>query len=645
MAKISAFVGHSFLPEDEAVVRKFTDFFDQIAKSHDFDWVHATEPRPDDVASKVLDLIEGRNLFIGICTPNERVAKANHFTSVLLGNQLKIQKEDLQSKTSDWIIQEIGLAIGRRMKIIILLQGDVRKPGSLQGNIEYISFDRNAIEKSFSNILAMITSLQGSSVSAVRASETSSVSTASGEDHEEELDHNIEEPNESWDELKFDFEYFKAVILKEPERAKVISEAWLGRVGSDPEASAIWEASCLLIKTQHTNENHLSVLVSIADKYPKNVKIQKSLARAYEHFEDYERARERLQVSLVDSKDNAEKRGTLTALATVCQKLGDTNGVESAVSEMSALIESSNDEKDFLSTLEELAAWHCDNKMLKLAMKERELEIDPSDTQKRFQLAYAHSQNDNNSLTMYHYEKIPRAQRDPATWNNLGAIYQTFSLPGMSVSALQTAAKEGETLAMSNLAEKLISAGFLKEAQMELLCAKDINNAHKNVAKAQVRLDSIPSEEEENKAMKLEGASELSQFLSEVGHCTWQPMPSELGGTWIDEEVSLVVSKEKDRFTAKGSYQKNQTVNALAAAIAGTSEKSVDTFDVTVSGRLIGSVLVGEYTTERRRNPLKPMTLLDAFPKKKDFIAVCDPERHKLRCLVDKELREFEVTD
>jgi len=105
MGKISAFVGHSFLQEDEGAVRKFTDFFDGIAKGLDFDWIHATEPRPEDVAAKVLELIEGRNLFIGICTPNERVAKENRFTNPYWGKHLKIKNEDLESKTSDWIIQ------------------------------------------------------------------------------------------------------------------------------------------------------------------------------------------------------------------------------------------------------------------------------------------------------------------------------------------------------------------------------------------------------------------------------------------------------------------------------------------------------------------------------------------------------------
>ena len=213
----------------------------------------------------------------------------------------------------------------------------------------------------------------------------------------------------------------------------------------------------------------------------------------------------------------------------------------------------------------------------------------------------------------------------------------------MSVSAYQAAANQGETLAMSNLSERLMSAGFLKEAQNELQRAKDIDSAHENVAISQVRLDAIPSDEKKNKANKLEGAPELSQFLSAVGHFIWQTMPSEIGKTWIDNEVSLVVSKENDRVVAKGSYQRNQTDNAFA--MTGSAEKSPDIYDVTVSGQFIGSVLVGEYTSERRWNKLSSVSLFGSLSNKQDFLAIFDPERSTLRCLVGKDLKEFEVRD
>jgi hypothetical protein len=71
----------------------------------------------------------------------------------------KVNRTALAWKTSDWIIQEIGLALGKGLDLMLLVENGVRSPGGLQGNVEYIPFDRASPEKSFSKILDMITAL------------------------------------------------------------------------------------------------------------------------------------------------------------------------------------------------------------------------------------------------------------------------------------------------------------------------------------------------------------------------------------------------------------------------------------------------------------------------------------------------------
>lgn len=69
MNKLNAFVGHSFAEEDDGVVRAFLKYFDQVKKMNiGFDWEHAEAAEPKELAEKVLNLIEDKNLFIGICT-------------------------------------------------------------------------------------------------------------------------------------------------------------------------------------------------------------------------------------------------------------------------------------------------------------------------------------------------------------------------------------------------------------------------------------------------------------------------------------------------------------------------------------------------------------------------------------------------
>ena len=105
MTAVRAFIGHSFSDKDKDVVRCFVDYFDTLKGSlPDFDWVHATQPRPDGVPNKVLELIENKNLFIGICTKNERVSKSEKFKNSRFAAKLTIDERDLEWKTSDWCL-------------------------------------------------------------------------------------------------------------------------------------------------------------------------------------------------------------------------------------------------------------------------------------------------------------------------------------------------------------------------------------------------------------------------------------------------------------------------------------------------------------------------------------------------------------
>src|SRR5262245_53965236 len=154
MVAINAFVAHSFTQDDEIVVGKFLKYFDQLSKSEmNFAYVHAEAAEPKVLAEKVKLLLADRNVLIAICTKKERVISPNVLANTLLPRGfLKAPKNEFLWKTSDWIIQEIGLAIGRGLELILLLEEEVQKPGGLQGDLEYISFNRDSPERSFGKI-------------------------------------------------------------------------------------------------------------------------------------------------------------------------------------------------------------------------------------------------------------------------------------------------------------------------------------------------------------------------------------------------------------------------------------------------------------------------------------------------------------
>ena len=104
MAELRAFVGHSFGIDDAILTRKFTDYFDQVSRLvPQFSWTHAEPAEPKPLNEKVLELINDKNLFIGICSKKECTINQSDMHR-LLGNWSRVDRRLLNWKTSDWIV-------------------------------------------------------------------------------------------------------------------------------------------------------------------------------------------------------------------------------------------------------------------------------------------------------------------------------------------------------------------------------------------------------------------------------------------------------------------------------------------------------------------------------------------------------------
>lgn len=161
MEAIKAFVGRSFTDDDAGTVTPILNYLNGLAELHpNFSWQDAEHPEPAVIDAKVFALFKDKNLFIGICTRKERAIADGVLKPLWLRRgSLASDKANFQWKTSDWIIQEIGLAIGLGLDLVLLVEEGVRPPGALQGNIERIPFNRDAPEKCFNKLVQMIASL------------------------------------------------------------------------------------------------------------------------------------------------------------------------------------------------------------------------------------------------------------------------------------------------------------------------------------------------------------------------------------------------------------------------------------------------------------------------------------------------------
>jgi len=290
MTQLRAFVGHSFTHDDENVVRAFLKLLDQVkGMNPGFSWEHAEPAEAKDLAPKVLGLIEDKNLFIGICTRKEAVV--NLTQNATNKKDLKIKEDQLIWKTSDWIIQEIGLAIGRKMDLILLVEEGIRQPGGLQGNHESVSFDRQNPEKAYGKILEMIKSLMP------RAKTVSGQETSIPSSTEQELTQDKKQgdewlqPGPDWLRSDFDYAIFHMIASDETDGVKRISDAYLATEdGTTPENRASWEAHQEYTRLSFGKGGELSKLKELATAHKGNSQIQRYLARGYLEYKENDMA-------------------------------------------------------------------------------------------------------------------------------------------------------------------------------------------------------------------------------------------------------------------------------------------------------------------------------------------------------------------
>jgi hypothetical protein len=294
MSKIAAFVGHSFEETDKSIVRSFTDYFDTIEKMPiGFTWAHAEDAEPKTLSDKVVGMMKAKNLFIGICTARERVVSQGRVTPFPLWNSMFWGRSaEFRLKTSDWIIQEIGLARGLGIDIMILLESGVRRPGGLQGDLNYISFDRDSPSKSFPQILQMLTALTPQT--AVQGSVPSDQEIVT---EKKPMSKPAEEMAAATStpitEDEFDFAVFDAIVKGDTTKEKSLLEAYAtSPLGIDPQSQARFEANALDYRRMLGKGINVSRLQELAATHPSDSEILMILGNAYRSYGDHVKAAE-----------------------------------------------------------------------------------------------------------------------------------------------------------------------------------------------------------------------------------------------------------------------------------------------------------------------------------------------------------------
>jgi hypothetical protein len=116
----TAFVGHSFAEEDAQLIEQIKQFLSKLGVKCD----SGKRAEPKGVSDKVRERIQAAELFVGIFTRRQ-------------------EQKDGSFSTSAWTIEERATALAAGKRLLLFVENGVPDFGGLQGDYEYIPFDRD----------------------------------------------------------------------------------------------------------------------------------------------------------------------------------------------------------------------------------------------------------------------------------------------------------------------------------------------------------------------------------------------------------------------------------------------------------------------------------------------------------------------
>jgi len=234
--------------------------------------------------------------------------------------------------------------------------------------------------------------------------------------------------------------------------------------------------------------------------------------------------------------------------------------------------------------------------------------------------------------------RIPIGKRTAVVWNNLGVAYNKLRMQAKSIEAYRRSEKMGETLAMSNLANKMLDVGFLAEAKLMCEAAVKIENYHENVGYSMSRLKEIPQEESKEEIEVLERAQVVCDFYREFGKALAKDLIYPLANRWIGQRCEMALVIDKKAFNLSGEFERTDSMSFGMSPILTVYGKSTDAPVITkhtieYSGVVKGRAIVGWVSRDRQCAPEKTSSLLSKEEDRTVALMVLSEDGHEIRVL------------
>ncbi len=289
---------------------------------------------------------------------------------------------------------------------------------------------------------------------------------------------------------------------------------------------------------------------------------------------------EALQKSLELSNQFGEKVKTLAMKAEALIKIGEQ---DQAVEELGQMLYKAPDDRRVLEELwHALAGVYKSQGELELhaTAVHRVAELAGNNASKWFRAAFAYSEVEADHLTIpvvqcYRMCLFFDSDHEYAK-NNLGVLLQRQKMPILAASHYEAAAKLGNTLAMGNLAQNYLRAGFVEDAEAQLRQAEERPSQDEKVASVKAEIASDRSDENKRFESLSDAGSRAGEFLTRYVRARTKPSDG-LSTEWFRNEQAIEVVVKGDEFLAAwsvGSYRGGRRFRGTrcGAALVGAFE-------------------------------------------------------------------------
>lgn len=571
------FIGHSFEDKDSVVISKFLDFF---RSREELEIVTGEKAQNRSVAEKVQGKISQSDAFAGIFTCDKRIKTGKGFLSK--GNDYT---------TSNWVIQESGFALGQDKPTILIVEKGIHKFPELQRDLELIYFNRNDLEQPFVKLNQMIDSLL-SKEKVMPSVPVTEKPQAPEKGIEEEEGEERKTPVGQEDAFK---KYWEAFDTKNPtELRKAYENDLVPAFSSDEEKKLIWKGATLRIIHSWGDSEAYTQLVELAENNKSRPKVVAQLAIKLKSMGEYDKAREKyLEVKdLYDIDDTSNRVNIIDCYIEANECLALQGKYEEAIINLSNLLIEKNFSGQQAQLLKGLADISKDSQDIEkfFIYAEECLNIDPTYTDLRFNLAYHYAQKGYERLSLLHCRKLTDTVEHPMGLNNLGVQYGKLGLKGKSITSFYAAADQKITLAMANLATRYLQEGFIKDAGNLIERANKLSSegieVHGNVGYSKNRLDSQMSEEDAREKEILIEAEKERAFRVKYGLaflCDKVVQRDDIEGTWETPWGNLEMSFSTEQNTVKAEQQTElSSIKHRLVSIEGTIVNLSGTYNTKV---------------------------------------------------------------